>query len=651
MLKMMRDNFQQLKWALLGVVAAFIIGFVYVDMGLGGAGQTKEQDRGYAARVNGETISYREFDRALYYTQKNYEQMYKQPLSNEMIQAMGLPRQVLDALIDQRLLLQQAKQLHLAATPEEVREKILQIPTLNPDGHFVGDELYARYVTGSLGYQSPAEFEDELGREITLQKMESALLNSIVVSPKAADAEYRRVTENAKIRYVLYPATRDIATVSVTPAEVEQYYKANQAKYAHGEQRELKYLVADVNRLRSQIVPTDAELQKRYNDSKEDFKQPESAHILHILIKVDPNATAAEDAAAKAKADNIVKQLRAGADFGKLARENSGDPSSSSKGGDMGFVERGMTVEPFDTAAFSIPLNTISDPIRSKEFGYHIIKVLERRPAGYRPFEEVKPMLAGQLASQMANDQARDEITKVSARLKQAKSKSVAEFTAMANDKISSNDTQWFGKNDAIPGLGNNSVLAGWAFSAKVGDIGDIIGTQRGPAIPYLAAIRPAGVPPVDEIRPRVEADARTAKALELARQTLAKALPASNIDDVAKKSGLTALETTVTRQGYVSGFRGDVSVLIDAAMSAKVGQMGGPIVMPEGAVVFQVLDQKRVDPKMIDENRASFAEMLRQQEGRNLRTVLLQRLRKQSTIDINPIVTEQQKPQQQAGL
>ncbi|HMC21308.1 MAG TPA: SurA N-terminal domain-containing protein, partial [Thermoanaerobaculia bacterium] len=197
MLKLMRDNFQQLKWALLAVIAAFVIGFVYVDMGLGGAGRIKEQDRAYAARVNGETISYREYDRALYYTEKNYEQMYRQPLTAEMIQAMGLPQQVLDSLVDQRLLLQQAEKLHLGATPEEVRKRILEIPMLNPDGKFVGNELYTRYVTGSLGYQSTSEFEDELGRDITLRKIESAMTNSIVVSPKAAEAEYKRVSENA----------------------------------------------------------------------------------------------------------------------------------------------------------------------------------------------------------------------------------------------------------------------------------------------------------------------------------------------------------------------------------------------------------------------------------------------------------------------
>ena len=198
--------------------------------------------------MNGETISYREFDRALYYTEKNYEQMYRQPLTPEVIAQMGLPKQVLDSLIDQHLLLQQAKRLHLGASPEEVRQKILEIPTLNPDGKFVGQELYTRYVTGMMGYQSPAEFEEELAREITLGKMESALQNSIVVSPKAADAEYRRTSESARIKYILYPASREAASVTVTPAEVQQYYTTHQAQYTHGEQRGAKYLIADYAR-------------------------------------------------------------------------------------------------------------------------------------------------------------------------------------------------------------------------------------------------------------------------------------------------------------------------------------------------------------------------------------------------------------------
>ena len=649
MLKLMRDSFQQLKWILVAIVAIFIL-FIFVDWGAGGARTSAADVKGYAARVNGETITLRDYDRAIYYMQKTYEQQFRQPLSDEMMAAMGLKKRALDSLIDQQLLKQEARRLHLAATPEEVRKRILDIPTLNPDGKFVGSELYTRYVTGALGFASTAAFEDEIASEITITKMESALANSVVLTPKSVADEYRRVSENAKIRYALYPASREAISISVTPAEVEQYYRAHQADYTHGDQRAVKYLIADMARLRSQIAPSDAELRKRYDATHEDFKQPEGAHILHILIKVDPNATPEQDATARAKAEAIVKQMRAGADFGKLARENSADPSSSSKGGDMGWVDRGTTVEPFDTAAFSIPLNTISDPIRSKEFGYHIIKVLERRSEGYRSFEEVKPQLSAQMADEQAKNMARDEIARIAARLKQNKPKSVTEFTALANDKVSSNDTQWFGKSDQIPGIGNSAPLTTWAFSANVGDVGDITATPRGPIVPYLYAVRPAGVPPLDEIRARVQNDARMAKARERARDALAKALPAPTVDEVANKVGVKPLETTVTRQGYVSGFNGDVSPLINAAMNAHLGEIKGPLVVGDGAVVFQVIDQKKVNATASDPNVTAYAEMMRQQQARSLRTVLLDRLRKQSTIDINTALL-QNRPTQQAGL
>ena len=649
MLKLMRDSFQQLKWILVAIVAVFIL-FIFVDWGAGGAsgGAT---DRGYAARVNGETISYRDFNRAVYFMEENYKRMYGQQFTPEMAESMGLNRQVLNSLIDERLLLQQADRLHLAATPEEVRKRILTMPALNPDGRFIGAEMYARFVTTELRYDTPAEFEDDLARQITLEKMESAMENSIIVSAKAADAEYRRTSESAKIRYVLYPAAKELANVNVTPQEIDAYYQQNQSKYAHGEQRDLKYLLADVTRIRSQIAPKEEEIRKQYDAQKESYKRPESAHILHILIKVDPKATPAEQVQAQMKAEGLVKQLRAGADFAKLARENSQDPSSSGNGGDMGWVEQGMTVEPFDQAAFSIPLNTISDPIRSQEYGYHIIKVLERRPAGYRTFEEVRQQIASQMVDQMAKDQARDEIMRVMSKIQQTKPKTTAEFTALATDRVTSNDTEWFAKNTQIPGLGFNSPVVTWAFTAKQGDISEVIPTQRGPLVAFVEGVRPSGVSPLADIRAKVEQDAKLDKARQLAQQKLQQAMAgAPSVDAIAAKTGLQAADTNVTRQGFINGIPGDTAGLIDTVMASNVGQIKGPVVAGDGAVAFQVVDMKKVTDAELSQHRAEYADLLRQQQARSLRSSLLQRLRKEASVDVNEKVLQTNAPQQQQG-
>jgi peptidyl-prolyl cis-trans isomerase D len=654
MLKLMRESFNQLKWILLAIVAAFVFGFVFIDMGLGGALRGKSDTKAFAARVNGETITYNDYYRAL----KNYEDMYRQmyggQFTPEMASALHLPQQVMESLIEQRLLAQQARKLNLAATPEEVRKKLLEIPVFNQGGKFVGMELYNRYVTGPLGYPSAADFEAALARDIATVKMESVLTSSVVISPKAADAEYKRINENAKIRYVVLPAMQQAASVTVTPQEVEAYYRNNQSKYTHGEQRTVRYLLADYAKLRAQIQPSDAELRKRYEESKDSYRTNEAAHVLHILIKVEPNAPPATVAAAKAKADALVAQLRAGADFGAIARANSQDPSSAGNGGDMNWVEKGQTVEPFDQAIFSIPLNTISDPIRSADYGFHIVKVLDRRAAGLKSFEEVRGELAAKTANTMVQEQAQNEINRLGAILSSKKVSSPQEFISYANDKVTSNDSGWIQKTDQIPGIGAHQPLQEWIFSASKNDVSPSIGTPRGPVIAYLENIRPSGVSTLEEVRAKVEEDVRQSKAADAAKTALAQMMiGATSVDQIAQKAGLAAQEGSANRQGTIPGITGDITPLVDAAISANVGELKGPIAVKEGAVAFQVLEQKKVTPQELTANRASFIDQMRQQQARNLRQSLVKRLRAQSKVEVNEQLLNPpaQQQQQQAGL
>jgi peptidyl-prolyl cis-trans isomerase D len=642
MLKVMRDSFHHLKWVLIAVVAAFIFGFVFLDMGLGGTfGGDQGSTQAFAARVNGETVGYNDYYRAL----KNVEDMYRQQFGGqftpEMAQQLNLPTQVINMLVDQRLLGQEAARLNLTASPEEVRKKLLEIPSFTENGKFIGMELYNRYVTGPLGYASASEFETDLAREIALQKMESALQNAVVVSPKAVDAEYRRANENARVRFVHLPSA-PAETVTVTPAEVEAYYKAHQSEYTHGEQRKIRYVLADYAKIRSELKPTDAELRAAYEKSKNELKRPASAHVLHILIKSEPGATPQADAAAKAKAESIVAQLRGGADFAALARANSEDPSSSGNGGDMGFVDMGMTVEPFERAIFSVPLNQISDPIRTQEYGYHIVKVVERRPESVQSFEDARPALAARLAGDMSRDIAKAEINRANAAIKAKKPANVEEFAKLATGRLTSNDSGWVGRSEAIGGLGNNQPLSQWIFAAKVGDVSDPIGTPKGPAIAFVEATRPAGVALLSDVRARVEQDAKGEKAREAARAQLAQLMAgAASVDAIAAKGGTRPpQEVVVTHQGQVAGLTGDTAAFVDAALKGNVGQLQGPVAVGDGAVAFQVLEQKKVTSEELAKNRSTYADRLRQQQARQLRSVLVDRLRKSAEIEINDEIT-----------
>jgi peptidyl-prolyl cis-trans isomerase D len=643
MLKVMRDSFHHLKWILLAVVAAFIFGFVFMNMGVGSSNLSGAQAENvpYAARVNGETITVNDYQRALQNLEQMYSQMYGQQFTPAMAEQMGLPKQVLDSLVDQRLLGQEARRLNLNASPEEVRKKLLSIPTFSPDGKFVGMELYRNYVVGRLGYPNTAAFEEDMAREITLSKMESAIQSSLVVSPKAAEAEYRRTNENAKIRYVLIPAALHGAAVTVTPADVEAYYKTNAAKYVHREQRQVRYLLADYAKLRTQVTPSEAELRAAYQANRQRYSRPAAANVLHILVKVEPNAAPAVDAAARAKAQSIVAQLRGGADFGALAKANSDDPSSSSNGGSMGWVEMGQTVEPFEKAIFSIPLNTISDPIRTTEFGYHIVKVTERRAETVRPFEELRPELSTAVVTEKAKEIARTEINRLRAVVRNNKPANAQAFANLANDKVSANDSGWFGRTDPVGGLGPNQPLAEWVFSAKQGDVSDPVGTPRGIAIAYVEGIRPPGTTALSEIRAQVEADLRQEKGREAARAALAQVMAGkTSIDQIAAATGQAVQDTLVKRDGNITGITGDTAALVQAAMNTAVGGLSGPIAVGNGALVLQVVEQKKVTPEELEKNRATSVDTLRGQQARSLRASLLQRLRKSSEIELNDELT-----------
>lgn len=640
MLKVMRDSFQHLRWILVFIVFLFVL-YVFVGWGTGGA-QGSADDQNVAARVNGETVTVPEYRRALYFTEERYKQAYGQALTPEMVAAMGLPRQVLDSLVDQRLLLQEARRLNLTATPEEIRKKILEIPMLNPDGKFVGPQLYERYVR-IMGYNSAADFEADLADELTISKLENAIQQTIVIPAALLEQEYRRREESAKIRYIISPAERFAQQVTVTPAEVEQYYRSNPTRYSHPEQKKIGYLFADTAKLQSQINVSDAEVQAQYEKNKQTYEIGESVRAQHILVRVANDAPSEDVEAAKNKARDLVAKIRAGADFGEIAKANSDDPSSAPNGGDMGFFTKGQMVPEFENAAFSQTVGQVGDPVKS-QFGFHIIKILEKRPAGFRPFADVREELRESMITERARAQARDRIAQIRARLEQVRPINEDALRRSADAVVTYNTSPFFTKNDQIEGLGRVPAIATWAFSARDGELGQVVDTPRGPVVPFLKESRAAGVTPLAEIRAQVENDVKMQKGREAAAAALQAAVTgATSIDQIASQLGLKTTDSDVTRDGFISGLSGNVLKLIEAAMVARPGDIKGPIVVDAGAVAFQLIEQKKFDPAAFEKAKEGLALSLRRNEALKLRSSLIERLKKSAKITVNDALINQQ--------
>lgn len=463
------------------------------------------------------------------------------------------------------------------------------------------------------------------------------MISSVAISPKAAEALYRQRNENAKIQYVLFGVDRLSTPATVTPAEIEAHYKANASRYAHGEQRRVRYLIADLAQLRAKVALGDADLKSYYELNRETFKSRESVRAQHILIPVAPTAGEAPTAAAKAKADALVAQLRGGADFAKLALENSEDPGSKEIGGDVGWFERGRMVPEFENAAFSLAIGEISEAVKT-QFGYHILRVTEKRPEGYKSFEEVRAELTERFADERARTMARDAIALVRTKVEKEKPKDEAALRAIAESSpnVALNDTQWFEKNGSIFGIGRLPALSDWAFGANPQDVSDIIDSDRGPVVGWLEAKRDAGIADLADVKDLVETDARRVKASSSAAAELKAVAGNQPLDAVAKKLGVNLEESTVTRTGPIQQLPGDVSPLVDAVLASAVGQTVGPIAVERGAVIAKVIEKKEFDPATWATDQVQFTESLRATEARRVQMSLLERLRASAKVVTN---------------
>ncbi|MBS1859991.1 MAG: peptidylprolyl isomerase, partial [Acidobacteria bacterium] len=308
--------------------------------------------------------------------------------------------QMVNQMITDRALYMEAQRLGFQVSDAEVAETIRQmIPNLFPDGKFVGNAQYA----AMLAQQNMTidQFEGDLRRQIMIARLRDIAMEGTIVTPEEIEAAYKRKAEKVKVEYVKLTADKYKNEVQPSQAEMEVYFKANAARYTVPEKKNLAVLLADQAKLEATLTPTDADLQRMYNQNPDAFRVPERVKVRHILIMTQ-GKPAADEPKLKAKAEDLLKQVRAGADFAKLAKQYSEDPGSKDKGGEYWVQHNGQMVKEFEDAAFNLKPGQ-SDLVKTA-YGYHVFQVVERQAAGLRPFSEVKGDLATEWKKERVND-------------------------------------------------------------------------------------------------------------------------------------------------------------------------------------------------------------------------------------------------------
>ncbi|MGD0940118.1 MAG: peptidylprolyl isomerase [Terracidiphilus sp.] len=523
---------------------------------------------------------------------------------NPMIERL-IEQQVGQQLVQQQIMLSEAEKLGIHATDEDVSAFLHQGQFgeyIFPNGNYIGDDRYTAFVTGQFN-MSVAQFEQEVKESIVIHRLETLITAGVSVSDKEVRDSYRK--QNAKIKFEYAVISSDDLRKSINPSdsELEAFFKNNAARYASAvpEQRRITYFAFSADQVPGGVSqPTQQEIQQYFNAHQSEYSVPEQARARHILIKVAQGADAKTDAAAKAKAEGLLKQIQGGANFADLAKQNSDDPGSKDKGGELGFARRGMMVPEFDNAIFTQKIGDTK--IVKTQFGYHIVQVEERQAAHSQSINEVLPTIQATLLRQKSAKAQQDYAQALTSEAV----KNGLEKTAAAHH-LELATTPLLGARDVIAALPDSSQIMVKAFESKQGDPPQYASTGEGYAVFQVTGVAAAHAPDFASWESHVADDYRSEQLpllLNQKTQELANKAKASNDLDMAAKQVGATIKTSdlVGESGQVPDF-GQVGQVAPQLFDLAVGSISGPINAGRTGVVAKILDKQEPTADEITKN------------------------------------------------
>ncbi len=474
----------------------------------------------------------------LYETQ--YAKLLEQGYSEDVLKKMAL-----DRLIGEEILLQTAMGKNMAVSETQVAQYIRSLPFFQTDGRF--DEEKYKSLLASQGISS-SQFVAQVQRSLLLEQLRQGITASAFASDQEAERYYQLLQQRRKVSFLILPLSQQ--DIQVSDEEIHAYYASHKNQFQTPEQVSVEYVSISLDQIAKTIHPTDLDIQQYYQEQQQAFITPEQRHIRHILVSVSATATAEEKQQALKKAREIRQRLLQGEDFAKLAKDLSDDPGSKNKGGDLGWVGRGVLEKNFEQAAFSLAKGEISEPVETP-FGYHLIQVTEIKPEKVKSLEEVKDQIADSLRRQ----EAENRLYELSEQLAQHAYENPQSLEPVAEAlDLKIQHTGLF-TQDHGEGVAANPKLRETAFSEEVlaGNNSDPIDLDNG----SVAVIRikdhvPSQIRPLDEVKDEIVARLKKEKArqqLEAKAKTLLSELEqGQQIDQIARTLNLKSETAELTR-------------------------------------------------------------------------------------------------------
>ncbi len=498
---------QKRNWGitiLLGIIIVVFIAFY-------GPSKFNNQGGGDVAEINGESITRGDFavqyDRAV----DRYRQMFKGSLTPEMIKALNIKGQLLEELIQKKLMLQEARLLGLTVSDDDLAEQLAQAPEFQVGGRFNKDRYLQILQANGL---TPAQFEEEQRNQLTIQRLYSVIADAVHVTDAEVRQRYRIDQEKIDLDYIKLPISDFMSQVKLSEDDIKKYYAQNKESLKQPLKIQLEYLSYPFEHFDSSVQVSEKEIEDFYQIHREEkFHTPKQAKVGYILIKIDPRADAAQKRAAQTRAESLVKEARSGKDFADLAKRASDDPTAA-KGGDLGWIATGQLPAPIEKTIFSLAKGAVSDPIETPA-GFQIFKVEDLKDEKTQSLKEATPEIIKILTA----EKAKREAAKTADRDRE-KALSGVELSKLAQDSgIKLTDTDWLSSGETLPEIGQNQEFYKDAFALSGKEISPVI---EGKTAYYLARLkdrREPAVPPLDAVREQIEKSLRESKAYELALQ------------------------------------------------------------------------------------------------------------------------------------
>ena len=531
MLQSLRDKMHGWPSIVVLGVAVFAMSFFGIE------GYFTSQAETFVAKVGKQEISQQDFQNRMNQLRQQASAQMGDQFDPSVYEQPAMKERVLNAMIDQQLLLKANDDLGLRVSDAAVRDAIASIQAFQVNGQFDA-ATYRAVLTAER--KTPAMFEDEMRSSMAISLIPDALSASTLVTEDEVDQFLKLRLQRRDLRYVLLPRPA-LTDSKVTDAQIQAYYKQHQAEFMAPEQVAIRYIEVNAADLKADNPPTEEDLRKRYEDEKQRFVQPEQRLVSHILIDVPKNATPEQQKAALAKAQKIAAEATP-QNFAKLAEKDSTDLGSRRQGGDLGWLEHGVTNKAFDDALFSLQKGQISQPVLSDE-GYHVIWLRDVRSGQAKPFEEVR----GQLEQEAIAAERERKYNEVAGKLadKTYQNPSSLEPAAQALD-LPIKSTGLFTREGDKSGIAADPKVAKAAFSDDAlvqGNNSGLIdlGNDHSVVI-HVDKHVPAAVRPLAEVRDAIEKDILDERVAAAAKQRadslLARLEKGESMDAVAASAG-----------------------------------------------------------------------------------------------------------------